>query len=403
MDENGDVNEMRDTCFFSIVKDVVLDIVKTDEIGTMKKDLISTKGMIKDWQFSSLSQIIDKHCQLLSNAKYEILFVTSYWEGESASAQKISSELKKICNVGSKISIKILVDNGKPSNLWKNTRVIAGTELNTMKLGAMTPDADVKVKSKHMPVLGTIHAKFIVLDRSIAILSSNNVQDRGNLEFSCTLFGPVVNGFVNIFETLWEDKLQEISELIHVETPLCSESMRDILFVNRKAYGSLYPDIVSPQNCAWWTLMSLAEKEVFICTPTLNARHACEAVFDACCRDVKVVLVLTKYFNDMKENLPLQGGTNYFATRQLLQKLKEKKKDCNLHLHWYVRKGENVAKKGFHSHVKFLSVDRKISIFGNGNMDTQSWYHSMEVNLVLDDPFVSEKMTLQLMNVTGLD
>lgn len=31
-----------------------------------------------------------------------------------------------------------------------------------------------------------------------------------------------------------------------------------------------------------------------------------------------------------------------------------------------------------------MSIDDRVSILGNGNQDTQSWFHSQEVNVVVD-------------------
>lgn len=36
--------------------------------------------------------------------------------------------------------------------------------------------------------------------------------------------------------------------------------------------------------------------------------------------------------------------------------------------------------------VKFLSVDSSVAILGNGNQDSQSWFHSQECNLMIDSP-----------------
>lgn len=36
--------------------------------------------------------------------------------------------------------------------------------------------------------------------------------------------------------------------------------------------------------------------------------------------------------------------------------------------------------------VKFMAVDDQIAILGNGNQDTQSWFHSQEVNVLVDSP-----------------
>src|SRR6185369_5140070 len=42
-------------------------------------------------------------------------------------------------------------------------------------------------------------------------------------------------------------------------------------------------------------------------------------------------------------------------------------------------------------HVKLLIVDNRVGIQGSGNQDTQSWYHSEEVNIMIDSQEVCEK------------
>lgn len=36
--------------------------------------------------------------------------------------------------------------------------------------------------------------------------------------------------------------------------------------------------------------------------------------------------------------------------------------------------------------VKFCAIDDQVVIAGNGNQDTQSWYHSQECNVMVDSP-----------------
>lgn len=38
----------------------------------------------------------------------------------------------------------------------------------------------------------------------------------------------------------------------------------------------------------------------------------------------------------------------------------------------------------FHT-VKFMAVDDEVGIQGNGNQDTQSWFHSQEINVMIDN------------------
>jgi phosphatidylserine/phosphatidylglycerophosphate/cardiolipin synthase-like enzyme len=40
------------------------------------------------------------------------------------------------------------------------------------------PNIDMQVINYHHPILGTFHAKYLVVDRRIAVLCSNNIQVR---------------------------------------------------------------------------------------------------------------------------------------------------------------------------------------------------------------------------------
>lgn len=39
-------------------------------------------------------------------------------------------------------------------------------------------------------------------------------------------------------------------------------------------------------------------------------------------------------------------------------------------------------------HIKLLIADEKVGVVGSGNQDTQSWYQSQEVNVMVDSPAV---------------
>ncbi|KAH6676233.1 hypothetical protein B0J14DRAFT_476566 [Halenospora varia] len=63
-----------------------------------------------------------------------------------------------------------------------------------------------------------------------------------------------------------------------------------------------------------------------------------------------------------------------------------------LHYFFYTGKDQTVpivAKKKKRScHIKVMIVDEHIGIQGNGNQDTQSWYHSQEINVMFDSEVV---------------
>lgn len=83
----------------------------------------------------------------------------------------------------------------------------------------------------------------------------------------------------------------------------------------------------------------------------------------------------------------MQGGTNEQVSHHLCASLSEKGK-TKLHYHYYVAADHlsplRAQMKIRSCHIKLMIVDSRIAISGNGNMDTQSWYQSAEVNVLFE-------------------
>lgn len=63
-------------------------------------------------------------------------------------------------------------------------------------------------------IQGTFHVKFLIVDRKIALLNSNNIQDRPNLEMMIHLEGAVVESFYDIFLFSWHHKMTPLLPFI---------------------------------------------------------------------------------------------------------------------------------------------------------------------------------------------
>jgi len=86
----------------------------------------------------------------------------------------------------------------------------------------------------------------------------------------------------------------------------------------------------------------------------------------------------------------MQGGTNEMIAHKLFTHLSDSGKE-RLHYFWYIGKDQTVpivAKKKRGCHVKVMIVDEHIGIQGNGNQDTQSWFHSQEINIMFDSELI---------------
>ena len=55
--------------------------------------------------------------------------------------------------------------------------------------------------------MGTFHAKYMIVDRRIACVSSNNIQDRVNLEMNIHLEGPIVDAFYDMALLSWAEPM----------------------------------------------------------------------------------------------------------------------------------------------------------------------------------------------------
>jgi hypothetical protein len=394
---------------FPILVDALTPVLQNDP--TVNSCNAITTGKVTNCFIGSLHDVIRICCMEIEKARHQILIVSSYWEGISLSAFMLCRSLRWVIRNYPHIELKIVVDNGTLANIGKpgNVRVIPKPNWKNdlgLYFDDISKDVNVAVKSIHVPLLGTMHAKFLVIDDKSVVLSSNNVQDRPNVEMAITFQGSVVYSFQDIFFRLFHRDIcingnNFINKYNLISNPgnndyLCCHGNQDhhitIVLVCRKMHGGLFRDVISPQTCAWWTMMSLAKKSILISTPTLNAEHAIEAVISACKRKVNVKLVLTKNFNDKKEALPFQGGTNQSVIQKMTHRLRKLNVDQYLTVKWYVGSRKNHSRKGTNSHVKFTSIDDKIVMIGNGNMDTQSWYHSMEVNIVMELPELAKTL-----------
>ena len=174
-----------------------------------------------------------------------------------------------------------------------------------------------------------------------------------------------------------------------------------IALVNRAPHGTPgHTDTANPQDAAWMGAFRYAKKSIFIQSPTLNASPAIDGIVEACRRGIVVTLWLDLGFNDLTEGFgTFQGGTNEHVVKKLYKKLRNGNDGAEgyLQVFWYTGKGKliedvsndrcpyswvdqtrplNFSQKKRNCHVKFMAVDDQVAIMGNGNMDTQSWFHS---------------------------
>lgn len=161
--------------------------------------------------------------------------------------------------------------------------------------------------------------------------------------------------------------------------------------MNRRPHGTPgHSDIRNPQDAAWLAGFRYAQHHIFIQSPTLNASPIKAAVLSAVRRKVRVELWLDLGFNDKSESMPFQGGTNEQVVTRLYRQLRREGKgdEKYLEVYWYTGKDMtrplNAVRKQRNCHVKYAAFDGQVAILGSGNQDTQSWFHSQEINVCVD-------------------
>ena len=498
----------------------VLCCLEADPLsGVVSPSLMGSYGTIPLSVIAPLVDLIRHMSNVIVRARKEVLFATCSWS--PSDAQKlISNALRELSrragSRGERVVVKIIYDKASAKQFIHTHQKLSPDVYSGEKIllpkPEEVPNLDMEVSSLHVPLLGTLHAKFMVVDRQIGIVESNNMEDNANMEMMTHVEGPIVDSLYDCFLITWNNKLepplptaklsarqggldasgspfQEVTassndqpqyptqpdtraqqELVHEATdakphlpphdpddahyddtlaaeitriqamysPLPNESALQAInrhlnatskshatptapeieagneftpyithtpthmpmaLVSRKPHGPpSNSDAFVPQNEAFLSLIRNAQSSIFIQTPDLNASHLLPALSDALARGVSITYYVCLGYNDAGEMMPGQGGTNESFAGSLYKKLStststsSSSSHTKLSVHWYTAKDQShpihhsFAQRA--CHIKLLIADGRVGIQGSGNQDTQSWYHSQEINVMVDSESV---------------
>ncbi|CAM6096348.1 unnamed protein product [Calypogeia fissa] len=471
--------------------------------GVVSPPLMGSHGTVPLTVIAPLADII-RHCSnLIVRAEREVFFITCSWS-PSVAQRLIKDALielsKRAGEKGQRVVVKMMYDKASAANAIHAHHVVkpGAYTCKTIQLPEPEeiPNLDFEVISYHRLVLGTLHAKFCVVDRKVAAVMSNNIEDNDNVEMMIHVEGPIVDSIYDTALITWNSHLNPPlpshgapategglptsgQELIymdrgpargqdeiaangravrlpehmpddpHYDTDLDGEIKRmqscysmkpnesrlqaanrqlnlacknpigpsgpeipdgqemtpyvstmtpagvPMALVSRPPYGPVNKSNVNvPQNEAWLSCIRNAQRSVFIQTPDLNAAALMPALAAALKRGVEVTYYVCFGYNDAGEIIPGQGGTNDQVAQALHKEISPTERKL-LHICYYVGKDQDhpihQSFKQRSCHVKLLIVDDHVGIQGSGNQDTQSWYHSQEINIMLDSEEICRK------------
>ncbi|KAI0175814.1 hypothetical protein GGR52DRAFT_589583 [Hypoxylon sp. FL1284] len=486
--------------FLRIYHDALCTLDDDLACGMVSPSLMGTSGTMPLTIISVIPDIVRHMSNLIVRAEKEVYLATNFWQNSVAS-KYITDALRELSRRagerGATVVVKVIYDRGSPRQLLEPHYAVPESEYTAAAVGLPPrheiPHVDLQVTNYHRPLLGTFHSKYMVVDRRVAVVQSNNIQDNDNLEMMVELRGPVVDALYDMALVSWHKKLEpplpmmdspaaksdsaggpegpaqgdtgngtdygngsisqqnqdddllpeHTSEDPHYDATLAGEVRRvqaslqprpgetptdavsrhlnhtvnagfagdapageappmtpyvahrprgavPMALVCRAPYGPPnHGSLANPQNAAWLSALRNARRSVFIQTPTLNAAPLLPAVVEACERGVDVYCYVCLGYNDAGEMLPMQGGHNEAIAHRLYAALSPGARE-RLRWFWYVGRDQTrplaAAAKRRSCHIKLLVADGHVGVVGNGNQDTQSWFHSQEVNVLLDSP-----------------
>ncbi|CAF4643135.1 unnamed protein product [Rotaria socialis] len=463
--------------FLKLFYSVICTLKHDPLAGRVSPAVIGSTGVIPLTIISTIPDIMRHYYHIIVHAQKEILFSTMYWE-KSESANIIGKaflDLSKCAGCENRhVIIKLMMDHPTISNATQFHSIIPPSKWSYYNIPSPEeiPNISLEVHNYHHIIMGTFHVKVLIVDRKLALLNSNNIQDRPNLEMMSHYEGDIVNSFHDRFLISWWLPFQpnlvclnnnapmeqyfhfgfDSSTIASVKESICeaiatagsrlkhleveeaqhlnksSKSVRStiadknisaeemealslefspflfhrphepfpIALVNRLPNGIPgHRDTTNPQHAVFMGAFRYAQKSIFIQSPTLNASPAIDGIVAASRRGIKVTLWLNLSFNDLKEGHgTFQGGTNEHVVKKLYKKLAKANDgtERNLEIFWYTGKYQvrplHFLQKKRNCHIKFMSIDGQVAIMGNANMDSLSWFHSQEVNAMIDSPMI---------------
>ncbi|KAG0703755.1 hypothetical protein DFH29DRAFT_914887 [Suillus ampliporus] len=485
--------------FLKIYCDVLATLETNPWAGVVSPPLLGSRGVINLSIISVIPDIIQHHYDCIVRAESEVFLATNFWQA-SKSASKICDALvelsRRAMKRGKKVVVKMMYDRANLKMLTESHVIVddaemASDEVMLPKRSDM-PGLDFELVNFHQPVFGTFHCKFLIVDRKMALLNSNNIQDRPNVEMMVHFEGPIVDSLYDtaliswfrpmhpplplldtryrppaegyrfgmdneytttrnldgskgaeLFKRLERDaggvhdgdgdkggkERSASSGSVNLGSPFISGAYQTITqHLNAgdqpNTHASIpYEPPASPadeytphilhtphEECPMVLVnrapngkpgnpnsgLHNAQDQGFIQSPTFNAAPVVEGVLNAVRRGIECTLYIDVGFNDGGEALPGQGGTNEEVSKTMFAQLTGEEKE-KLKLYWYTGKDQikpiNASAQKRNCHATETRVYLVLTAAGHSLMssylsDTQSWYHSQEVNVMIDNPTV---------------
>lgn len=178
--------------------------------GMVSPGLMGSNGVLPITVIAPVPDICRHMANLIVRAEKEVFLATNFWIASGAASiitDAIRELSKRAGERGEKIVMKIMYDRGNIKQVIDNHQMMTPKQYTAkaVKLPAPEeiPNVILEVQNYHRPMLGTFHSKFMVVDRRIGIVQSNNIQDNDNLEMMTHIEGEIVNSLYDTALLAW--------------------------------------------------------------------------------------------------------------------------------------------------------------------------------------------------------
>lgn len=410
--------------FFSPLAQKVFETINnnstSESSSPVKKQFLTTTGNRFIRPLVDGVEIFTAFKDTLARARHEVALVSFEWNSKSDAARMIGEGIKLAEQnfIDKKIVVRIIIDdfNIDPRRIVD--------ELNSSRKNWNIDETKIDLQLATYPhtAFGASHNKYLVVDGKYVIITGANVQTRHDFneniwhDSGYMIEGSTALTILNDFDEAWARHTnhyicQQRSipiDCLRSKTPappdrnylldISYEGGIPIIALPKVSRELISDKIDNPTDQGWLAAMDNAVNTINIETPNINSKYFQDAVINAVKRGITVKIITNLGFNDLVESIPGEGGKNEEIVNNLIKRInKEDKNQADkLKFGWYSKDGQkpidgNIANA---SHTKYMSVDGIVTIIGSGNMDTQSWTQSRELNLLLDD----QDTTQQILN-----
>ena len=359
--------------------------------------------------------IFAAHRDAIVEARREVLLQTYVWETSDAT-RRIGDALVELsrrvaARGGPAVQVYVLVERNLITGL-------GAAEQARVDLGALGLDprrVELHVDTYRHMALGSEHAKGLVVNGEIAILTGANPQlfhsfdDRAWYDLGFLLFGDVARALRHDFIDAWAcgtdaappDPARAVATG-EASAAMARPRIGGVAAAVAMRRGAEFPNnqLDNPQGQALLAAFAAAERTIDVQTPNLNDDAAIDALAAAVARGVGVRLLLSKGFNDRNERLPGQGGDNDAGIARLRRAIAARGAvRGSLDVRWYAHVPgvalDERPDRAYSAHAKQAFFDDQVAFVGSANMDTQSWNQSREVNVLVDSAEVVTRWRAQ--------